>query len=307
MLPSGPFHKRLRSCSVIQVAALLSFFVTASVILNAIEDRRPSEHRAAELAYLPKGSYLRVASLGYQNLVADLLWIKVVQHLGNRNETAAGYLWAYHAADVLTDVDPKFAYAYLATGTVLGVYSSRIQESIRILQKGMQYNPDVWQLPYVAGYDYFYELCDAKNGAKYLTLASMIPGAPSYLPKLAARMSVDAGQPEPALEFLSRFIQQTADEQLRNALIERKKEVQVEIDIKLLQEAVGRYEIRFGKRPRTIDDLVRGGIVPHIPEEPLGGKYELRAADGTVFATSTRERLRVYSRKNCGPSLAAQS
>jgi tetratricopeptide (TPR) repeat protein len=307
MLRSGPFHNGLRSCSVIQVSALLSFFVTASVILNAIEDRRPAEHRAAELAYLPKGSYLRVASLGYQNVVADLLWIKVVQHLGNRNETAAGYLWAYHAADVLTDVDPKFAYAYLATGTVLGVYSSRIQESIRILQKGMQYNPDVWQLPYVAGYDYFYELCDAKNGAKYLTLASMIPGAPSYLPKLAARMSVDAGQPEPALEFLSRFIQQTADEQLRNALIERKKEVQVEIDIKLLQEAVGRYEIRFGKRPRRIDDLVREGIVPHIPEEPLGGKYELRAADGTIFATSTRERLRVYSRKNCGPSLAAQS
>ena len=288
MFRPGTFRDALRSCSVIQVSALLSFFVAAAVILNTIEERRPPETRATELAYLPKGSYLRVASLGYQNVVADILWIKVVQHLGNHSETAAGYLWAYHAVDVLTDLDPKFAYAYLATGTVLGVYSNRIQESIRILQKGMEHNPDVWQLPYVVGYDYFYELCDAKNGAKYLTLASMIPGAPSYLPKLAARMSVDAGQVEAALEFLSRFIQQTADEQLRNALIERRKEVQVEVDIKFLKEAVGRYQARFGKLP-------------------LGGKYELRAADGTILATSTRERLRVYSRKNCTTSLVARS
>jgi hypothetical protein len=307
MFRPGTFRNAARSCNVIQVSALLSFFVTASVLLNTIEDQRPPENRAAELAYLPKGSFLRVASLGYQSVVADLLWIKVVQHLGNRNETAAGYLWAYHAVDVLTDLDPKFVYAYLATGTVLGVYSSQIQESIRILQKGMQYNPDVWQLPYVAGYDYFYELCDAKNGAKYLTRASMIPGAPSYLPKLAARMSVDAGEAEPALEFLSRFIQQTGDEQLRSALIERRKEVQVEVDIQFLQEAVGRYQMRFGKLPRTLHDLVREGIVSHIPEEPLGGKYELRAADGMILDTGTRERLRVHSRKNCATRLAAQS
>ena len=146
MFRPGTFRDALRSCSVIQVSALLSFFVAAAVILNTIEERRPPETRATELAYLPKGSYLRVASLGYQNVVADILWIKVVQHLGNRSETAAGYLWAYHAVDVLTDLDPKFAYAYLATGTVLGVYSNRIQESIRILQKGMEHNPDVWHL-----------------------------------------------------------------------------------------------------------------------------------------------------------------
>src|SRR5438132_5683222 len=267
----------------------------AAGTLVVVEHQRPAMVRAAELAYLPKGEYLRVAVLGYRQMAADLIWLKAVQHFGEeRNQTTEGYLWAYHAVDVLTDVDPKFTFAYQAAGIVLGVWANLPAESIALLTKGMRHNPDVWQLPFYVGYDYFYELHDPVQAAIYLRVASELPGAPAYLPKLAARMTVEAGDPDAALEFLQRLYQQLQDERLRESLVQRMKEVIAERDIRFLEEGVRRYEARYGKLPVSLNDLVTKGVIQQIPKEPLGGIYELKASDGTVASTELRERLRVH-------------
>jgi len=103
-------------------ALILALGISAG-LLNMMEQQRPPAHRATELEYLPKGEYLRVAVLGYRQITADLIWLKAVQHLGERTQTQAGYRWAYHAVDVLTDLDRNFISAYQATGTILGVWS----------------------------------------------------------------------------------------------------------------------------------------------------------------------------------------
>lgn len=268
-------------------------------ILAVVERQRPSMVRAAELAYLPRGEYLRVAVLGYRQMAADLIWLKVVQHFGERKQTTGGYLWAYHAVDVLTDVDPKFAIAYQVTGTILGVWAGRVQESIAILTKGMRHNPEVWQLPFTVGYDYFYELCDPASAAPYFRIASLLPGAPSYLPKLAARMTVEGGDPDAALEFLKRFYDRVEDERLREALTQRMKEVIAEQNIRFLEEGVRRYKVRFGRLPGRLEDLVTNRIIAEIPAEPLGGVYELNHSNGTVTSTGLPERLRVHRHVSC--------
>jgi hypothetical protein len=152
----------------------------------------------------------------------------------------------------------------------------------------------VWQLPFYVGYDYFYELGDPVMGARYFRMAAVLPGAPDYLPRLAARMTVEVGDPQTALEFLQRLYQQTEDEQVRQGLGRRMKEVIAERDIRFLEEGVRRYAARYGQRPVRLEDLVTGGIIPRIPEEPFGGSYELKAAEGTVTSTGLRERLRVH-------------
>lgn len=263
-------------------------------ILLEVDRQRPAAVRAAELSYLPKGEYLKVAVLGYRQLAADLIWIKALQHFGVRKQTAEGYRWAYHAVDVLTDLDPKFAFAYQVAGTILSVSAGQVQESVAILTKGVQHNPEVWELPFFLGYDYFFELHDPVAAAKYFRLASMLPGSPEYLPKLAARMTVEAGDPGAALEFLQRLYQQVQDERLREGLAQRMKEVIAERDIQFLEEAVRRYKARYRTLPRRLEDLVTRGIILSIPEEPLGGVYELRGPEGTVASTTLRERLKVY-------------
>jgi len=259
-----------------------------------VERQRPSLARAEELSYLPKGEYLKLVVLGYQQMAADLIWLKAVQHLGEKHQTRAGYLSAYHAVDVLTDVDPTFVFAYQAAGTVLGVWAGLPRESIALLTKGMRNHPEVWQLPFYVGYDYFYELHDPVMGARYFRIASVLPGAPDYLPRLAARMTVEVGDPQAALEFLQRLYQQTEDEQVRQGLARRMKEVIVERDIRFLEEGVRRYKARYGKLPVKLEDLVTREMIPKIPEEPFGGIYKLQASEGTVASTGLSERLRVH-------------
>lgn len=276
------------------VILVLVLGFSADGVLLALERNRSASVRAEELAYLPKGEYLKVAVLGYDQFAADLIWLKAVQHLGATRQTKGGYSWAYHVVNVVTDLDPKFLSAYLAAGAILGVWAGLQYESIEILRKGMRENPDVWQLPFYIGYDYFYELCDPASAAPYFQAASKLPGAPAYLPSLAARMTVAGGDPAAALEFLQRLHAQMADPRLRDALELKIKEVIVERDIRELEDGVRRYRARHGKLPRALEELVARGIVAHLPEEPFGGRYELDASRGTVKAEGRSVRLDIY-------------
>ena len=277
----------------------LCFGMGTGIALNALEHERPAETRAGELSYLPKSEYLKVAVLGYHQVAADLIWLKAVQHLGEMRQTEQGYRWAYHAIDVITDLDPQFWFAYLAGGAVLSVWGGMVPEGLNLLIKGMRHNPEVWQLPFYAGYDYFYEMCDSASGAKYLKIAASLPGAPSYLPKLVARLSVEAGDHTAAVEFLEEFIQRTQDERLREALTVRLKEVILERDVHILEDAVKRFARDYGRYPLRIEDLVAAGTIARVPNEPFGGTYRVSQSDGSVQSTERRERLQVYRNKTC--------
>lgn len=262
--------------------------------LYVLDRQRPTIQSTAALSYLPKGQYLKSAVLGYRQIVADLLWLKVVQGLSGKSQTREEYQGAYHAADVLTDLDPQFVHAYQYTGIVLGVVAGMPGESIALLKKGVQHNPAIWQLSFFLGYNYFYELQDPASAAKHFQAASVLPGAPPWLAGLAARMAVEANDPHAALEFLQRVYLQATDEQMRESLAQRIREVTAERDIRELEKGIISYRDRMGKSPEMLEDLVRSGILIRIPPEPFGGRYELSSVDGSVTSSGLRERLRVY-------------
>ena len=99
----------------------LVFLLSASLFTQYFLEQR-SQGRTAkleQLRLLPRGEILRPALLGYHQLGADFLWLRVVQVLGDRVVRDKDYDWLYHALDVITTVDPKYVYAYEAGGVVL--------------------------------------------------------------------------------------------------------------------------------------------------------------------------------------------
>ena len=296
--------KLMRSLStvkqgLIQAAFGLILFLGSSWLLHILDHERNAIARAEQLAYLPKGEYLRLAVLGYRQVVADLIWLQAVQHIGSKRDTQLGYTWTYHAVDVLTDLDPTFVPPYQATGVFLGVLVGRHEEGVTILSKGIPHNPLSWQLPFLAGYISYYERCDSVAGGRYLQLAAKVPGAPAYLPKLAARMTVESGDPDAALEFLDRFSRTVTDERVRDTLSQRMKEIVQEKDLRFLEESIRRYRTKYGQPPAKLEDLILRGIIQHLPADPLGGQYEVDALSGLVRASSTRERLRIHEKVAC--------
>lgn len=297
MKPAGfiPIVKR----NGIHALCGLILLAGASGLLQILDHERNAVARAEQLAYLPKGEYLKLAVLGYRQVVADMIWLQAVQHIGAKRDTQLGYRWTYHAVDVLTDLDPTFVPPYQATGLFLGVLVGRQEEGLAILRKGILHNPSIWQLPFLAGYISYYELCDPVAGGEYFRIAAQIPGAPSYLPRLAARMTVESGDPTAALEFLDRFSRSVTDERVREALLQRMKEIVQEKDLRFLEEAVSRYRAKYEQFPTKVEDLMLRGIIQQLPVDPLGGQYQVDVLTGGVSASSKRERLRIHEKVAC--------
>ena len=287
--------------TVIPAVIGLALVVCVVELATALDVRRNALMRAEQLAYLPKGEYLRLAVLGYRQLAADVIWLQAVQHIGAKISSQQENTWTYHAVDVLTDLDPQFVAPYQATGVFLGVLVGHHDDAIAILTKGMRHNPEVWQLPFLAGYIAYYERCDPVAGSKFLRMAAQVPGAPAYLPKLAARMTVMTGDSDAALEFLDRFSRNVSDERVREALVLRMKETLQERDLRLLESSIPRYYAKYQRFPSKLDDLVLSGVLQKLPSDPLGGEYQIDFMTGKVSASSRQGRLRIHEKVVCQP------
>lgn len=249
-----------------------------------------------ELAQLPRGEYLKPAMLGYQHLGADMLWLRMLQVLGKKRNTADDYEWIYHAIDVITTLDPKYAYPYYVGGVVLTNLANRVDLSNRLLEKGHRENPGEWNLPFLLGYNHYFVLGDAAKGAEYIGRAARTSGAPTFLPGLATRMYAEAGNPDVALQFLEALWKENPDLVIREKLEARAKEVIIERDLRMLERAVDHYHKKFGNFPKTLADLVSAGYLDRIPEEPFGGAYLLDSKTGRVTSSTHPTRLKVFRR-----------
>ena len=299
MMPAHVFH----TSQLILLNRFKRFLVGASAFLalgsvlllqhklDQIRDRTTVQIQ--DLAQLPQGEYLKPALLGYHHLTADLLWLRLVQVIGQKRNTADEYEWMYHALDVITTLDPEYAYAYQVGGTVLTELAHRIDLSNRILEKGAGANPNVWWLPFNLGYNHFFYLADPGRAATYIAQAARLPGGPAYLPGLATRMYAEAENPEVALEFLAAMWAQTDNSYVKAELETRMKELIIERDVRHLERAVSRYRERNGAFPGRLQELVARGDLGKVPEEPFGGEYVLDATTGKITSTTHPKRLRV--------------
>lgn len=249
------------------------------------------------LAQLPKGEYLKPALLGYHHLGADILWLRLLQTVGKKRNSADEYEWMYHALDVITTLDPQYAYAYYVGGNILGDLANRPDLSNRLLEKGTDANPEVWYIPFLLGYNHYFLLGDPAKGAESIMKAASLPDRPAYLPGLATRMAAEAGSPDTALAFLEARLRETQDPQTRESLANRMKEVIIEQDIRVLESAVEVYRAQHRVLPATLTDLVAAGIISMLPQEPFEGDYRLDPKTGTVSSSTHPERLRTFFKR----------
>lgn len=253
-----------------------------------------------ELRAVLPAEYLKPALMGYHHLGADLLWLRLIQVVGKRSHTAQEYEWLYHALDVITDLDPQYDYAYQVGGLVLTHLANRIDLSNRLLEKGLEPNPTVWQIPFYIGFNRFFYLQDPSRAADYIARAARLPGRPPYLPLLATQLYAEAGNPETALNFLTAIRSQTPEGWVKEQLETRIKEVIIERDIRMLEKAVARYREREGRVPHTLKDLLRADDITALPLEPFDGEYRLDSTTGTISSSTHPERLHVYRRDEIG-------
>ena len=85
---------------------------------------------------------MKVAVLGYNNVVADLYYLKAHQYVGTQEVRKADFPQLYPIIDLVTDLDPKFLTPHLFGGLVLSLSGMHVDESILILKKAYKMDPN---------------------------------------------------------------------------------------------------------------------------------------------------------------------
>lgn len=250
-----------------------------------------------DLGTIPSSDILKAVSLNQKALIADILWLKAIQYIGEKKQSEKGWAWFYHNINVITDLDPNFYLAYQFSGLILTVFANRTDQSIAILKKGVKHNPDNWFMYFLLGYNYFNELKDYNKAAFYIKQASLIKGSPEFLKFFATRLYSSAGNPENGIIFTESLLIKTTDEEMKTNLLKRLKILYIERDLNFLNSKVAEYIDIYKKNPSSINDLINANLLNAIPRDPFGKEYFFDRIAGVIKSHSTEERLKVFRRQ----------
>jgi tetratricopeptide (TPR) repeat protein len=293
MLPST-----MRRSPAWLVVALCASGAAAASARVALEPAASALGTIQNPAWLPRGDQLRAVSLGQRLLLSDLYWLKLVQYVGE-NYLGQGQRWEalYPLADLVTDLDPRHAYAYQIAGSNLGGLAHRYDEAERILKKGMQALPDRWTFYFVMATNKFLYEGDFEAAARYARRAAEVGHRP-YLALLAANLSLVAGseQEEQAAEqFLVESLRQVDTPELRNELQQRLVKVRTFALLGRLERARDQLTAAQGRRPASLAELARAAGLDPAPADPAGGRIEYDPGTGELQSSvlGPRKPLRV--------------
>jgi tetratricopeptide (TPR) repeat protein len=274
------------------VLRLLAICAAAFGLASAM-NLRLAEHellRPYDVAHVPSGATLRWAALGHRGLVSDLYWLAAVQYIGEQRAAERGWDRLYPLVDLVTDLDLRHGYAYQTAGIVLSSVG-RLDESNRILEKGMEKGPPYWTFPYYVAFNYWFYRGDYATAARYAERAAQTPGASPNISHLAVSLASKGGTPELALEMLEELGRTVKDEATAARLDEQRKLALLERDCQALERAAARFERERGRRIWSLHELVTHGYVAAIPQDPFGGEYRWDDAEGKVHSSANSFRF----------------
>ena len=277
----------LRGTAGIAAVGLLGMVVVAS---STRLQTAASAGLSSNVVYLPDARLLRPLVLGYDNVLANVLWFRTISYFGGHFETDRAYPWLARMCDLVTDLDPRAEHVYRFAGLILPWEANEVDEGIRLLEKGVRNLPDAWELHYFLGMTRYFFKDDPDTAARELGVAARIPGAPPMVGRLAAVMHGRASNPATTVQFLRELLKNAESEQMKEVLTRSLEDAEFRMAAGAIDGAVTAYRERFGEMPPSLDALFARGIVHgQLPPDPFGGRWELDQATGRVRSSSGRE------------------
>ncbi len=246
----------------------------AAVALHAAQDEHfpsPAIDRP-ELLYVRSGDTMKRLALDHDGVVADVYWIRALQHFGRERlappDHKRDYGLLYPLLDLTTTLDPDFSIAYRFGAIYLGEPypggPERADLAIALLQKGLARQPQKWQYMQDLGFVYYWHLQDYQSAASWFQRASEVPGAPSWMRPLAAVTLAEGGH-RSASRALWRQLAESEEPWLRDSAGLRLRQLDAMDVIETLQERVAAYQRGHPGEPVTWETLVAARLLTGVP------------------------------------------
>ncbi len=261
-------------------ALLLAALLAASAMLVRQIDRVRGDEPLQEVLYIPSPKVVKRMSLGYSGVLADIYWTRVVQYFGEKHRAKAKqYLILEPLLDMTTTLDPKLLPAYQFGSVFLAQKppegAGDPQAAARLVEKGIQENPQAWRLYYDLGYIYWLELKDPAKAADAFERGSKVPGAHPWMRVMAAALAGHAGETETAVYMWTNILNSTEDQALKANAINRLRCLRVDGEVKTLQDRVDQFTKVKGMQPSGWPELISAGMLRRVPVDPKNNPYRL--------------------------------
>src|SRR5436190_11741004 len=266
--------------------------VASVVLLSRLIDRRrpPLDHKLEQEKLYVSGNTARRMSLGFNGLIADWYWMRSLQYVGNKildlppdvpldDLGTLDLRLLAPLLDTATTLDPTFLEPYKYAAIVLPAVD--VNSAIRITRKGIEANPSSWKLYYHLGYIYW-QRGDYQAAAETFGAGAQIPGAPTWMMAMKAKMSAEGGSRSTAREIYQTMFEQTDDEKVKEMASLRLLQLESLDQRDTLRKILNSAKSNHGKCPGSWLEiaavlqslrfkLTRDGT----PLDPAGSPYQL--------------------------------
>jgi len=209
-----------------------------------------------------EGKALKRASLGFRNLVADLLWIKLLQgaeHTALKENTVS---WEYAQLQAITTLDPHFDKAFEFGAAYLSVFRRDKEGARLLLEEWAKRRPYYWRTHYLLGYHLFFEMGEYEPASVHVLKAAEMEGAPSFLSSLGIRLLSEAGGLWQALELAIEMYPNLGDIEARYRLEKRIRSIRFALERARWEEALVLFRERYRREPQEL--LALAPLLPQV-------------------------------------------
>jgi len=276
---------RLQDKQISKLEYARPFRATLALPQIVDRDRPDSDPAEEELPQLAK-----VMALGYDEMVASLLWLRVIQVFGAKLQHIRENPLELRAIEnyflVITELDPRFVEAYKFGNFVLGDEGGDQKAALRLLDRGIVRNYNrTFVLPYEAVFICLGSLQDYNLARYYVRLALRAPDCRDYVKRIENYIALKKGNYEIALE---RWVRDDL-EAFRNRQDHLVEMGHLQINNianqwhgSIIEAAMERYLERHGDYPARIEQLEEENLIGTVRQ--VDGPRLMRLLEGAERA-----------------------
>ena len=269
------------------IAACLCLALAIAIQFGRDRAYPRTDPETQKLLYVRSPEALDRMALGFDALLADVYWIRAIQHYGG-NRLDRGTVRRYELLDPLLDIattlDPYFNIAYRFGAIFLSEAPpggpGRADHAVALLRKGIAAQPTKWQYYHDIAFVHYWSLRDAVTAAEWFRRAAEQPGAPNWLMPVAAAM-LSQGNDRASSRFLWQQILDADQEWLRRRAQHALMQLDALDQIDQLERITAQVELTPGDE-YSWPLLVRSGRLRGIPLDPSGTPYVIDSFTGDV-------------------------
>jgi len=288
-----------RSTAWLLLPVLAAGFAGVWQLQRKVDFERDAMREEQDEVLVRSPKLMKVVTLEYGTLAADIYWTRAVQYYGNKRlgqDPNLESLWPL--LDVATTLDPNLLPAYRFGATFLSQPeprgAARPDLAVQLLERGLKANPDYWRLYQDLGNIYYLELKDyARAGQAYLE-GSKKPSAAPWMKVMAARFLEKGESRETAALLWAELLESSTDAAIRKNARINLELLRADEDIEHVNDIAQQFAAKTGRLPRSIREMMQIGLIGGEPVDPTGHAYVI-GSDGKAHISENSPLLKESS------------